>query len=155
MRTDQEIIARIKEVEKLDIFGTEVGDLMNYLPFDSVRSWLKPEVSLDQWEKTRQPHTHENILKEMKDYMPFAVDKATNHRGLSASRSIFHYKAWVWLLGDADYETVDWDAFQNYGCPILALIGETYGITTERSEAFRNMASGRPCYPDCNEGCER
>lgn len=161
LRTNQEIVTRIKEVEKFDFFGTEVGDLMNYLPFDLAKSWLKPEVSLDQWEKVRQPHTRENILKEMREYMPFAIGKATGHRGLSASRSISHYKAWVWLLGDKDYETVDWDKFQNYGCPILALIAETYEIRIDAwlggdsLEAFENMASGRSCRPYCTEGCGR
>lgn len=156
-RTDQEIVARIKEVEAegLDIFGTEVGDLMNYLPFDLARPWLQYHVTLDQWEKVRQPYTRESVLKEMKDYMSFAVDKATNHRGLSASRSISHYKAWVWLLGDTDFETVDWEAFQNYGCPILALIAETYEIPVDRSEDFENMVLGRSCRPGCIEGCGR
>jgi hypothetical protein len=153
-RTNAEIVARIKEVEYLDIFGTEVGDLLNYLPFDFARPWLSLR-SLDQWEKVRQPHTRENILKEMHEYMSFAVDKATNHRGLSASRSIFHYKAWIWLLGDQDYETIDWERYPMYGCPILALIAETYGIEIERSKAFGNMASGMSCRPSCTEGCGR
>lgn len=36
----------------------------------------------------------------MEEYMAFAWSKANDSRGISAVRSIQHYIAWIWLLGD-------------------------------------------------------
>lgn len=91
----------------------------------------------------------------MLDYMPFALGKAQDHRGLSASRSIDHFRAWLWMLSDD--ETLGFcdveENYTNYGAPILREICENYGFDTPAETWFANMASGGPCSPDCRDGC--
>lgn len=94
----------------------------------------------------------EQVLARMRDYMPFAIGKAIDHRGFSATRSVEHFAAWVWLLGDEDYKKVDWENFTNYGCPILLQICEMYGFPAYLEKTFRRMADGRKCSRGCT-GC--
>jgi len=160
-RTDDEIVERIKELREEDPFGFETSDLVGYLPWDRAKEFLKPEA---EKEHTPAERDRASVLKQMADYLPFAVGKATNHRGLSAGRSISHYSAWVWMLGDEDYKAIDWNRYARYGAPILKQISERFGIplpqpdTTlahevDMAKGFARMAQGEPCVQDCNEGC--
>lgn len=57
-------------------------------------------------------------------YMPFAWDKANNGRGFSASRSMSHYQAWIWLAGD---DIGDLSEYDSYGKDNLVKICKHYG----------------------------
>lgn len=124
MRTDKEILARVEAVKDHDWIGTEVSDLLSYLSFESVKPFLNEGVTEDQWSVI--PRTRESILDEMLEYMPFAWDKANNGRGISASRSMSHYRAWTWMLGDEDKfgELLD---YEFYGKDNLVAICNHYG----------------------------
>lgn len=148
-RTDEEIVARIKEVEEKgdDIFGFIRMDLISYLPFNIAKPFLEEDTKEEDL-KLHEP-TREHLLDEMRKYMDFAVKKAINHRGLSASRSINHYEAWAWLMGDE----FDWENYTNYGCPILKAICEKYGFPVPTDEGFLRMAEGKKCGADYQCGC--
>lgn len=60
--------------------------------------------------------------------MPFAIEKAMDGRGLSASRSISKMQAWVFALGETD--AINWERYADYGRPILRQICERYGFST-------------------------
>lgn len=60
----------------------------------------------------------------MLDYMEFAWDKANNGRGISAMRSMHHYMAWTWMLGDDLGNLLD---YQYYGKDNLVKICKHYG----------------------------
>jgi hypothetical protein len=124
---------------------------------------MKAEYEKHDWPK---PQDREIIIEDMKEYYGFALEKATDHRGLSAGRSIEKMEAWVWLLDDGNYEKIHWSWYTNYGAPILKEIGDIYGFEylgkeegeyadyiKESNQKFLNMANGKPCRPDCNEGC--
>lgn len=120
-RTQDEIVARIKARKEHDFFGFEVSEYVNYLDYAHAKEFLKPETTQEQWGKTgvRSP------AGAIKNYMPFAWDKANNCRGISAGRSICHMIAWLWLDGK------DWaeiENYQYYGKPQLVRICEEYGI---------------------------
>ena len=157
MRTDKEIVARIKKMEGAigDIFGFQRQDLISYLSFTAAKPWLVDEATEADWAEMQQPNTREDIIAAMRDYMPFALGKAENHRGLSAARSIDHFRAWLWLLGDDEtFSFADEHSnFPNYGAPILKRICEQYSFPQPAEEWFRNMANGDSCRPNCNEGC--
>ncbi len=124
MRTQKEIIARINSRKKEDFLGWEINEYILYLDYDHAKEFLKPESTQKQWEQkeTKPP------ADAIKDYMPFAWDKANNCRGLSASRSICHMIAWLWLDGK------DWPELQDYqyfGKPQLVHICKEYGIDWE------------------------
>lgn len=125
MRTNQEILDRIEERKDIDVFGFETSDLIARLDFELAKEFLNPEHRdglKEQWEPL--PRDRESILAQMLDYMPFAWGKANDERGLSASRSMFHYMAWVWLAGDDLGELTD---YEFYGKDNLVKICEHYG----------------------------
>lgn len=137
MRTQQEILSRIGELGKegvMDFFHAEKGDLMDFVEFEHVKDFLKEGVTEKEWEECRKELTEETIKQQMIDYMKFAWEKANGCRGLSASRTMSHYTAWLWLLGD---ETVkefgNLQDYQYYGkdnlvklCQFLDLDSNVY-----------------------------
>lgn len=127
MRTQDEIVAKIK-AEENDFFGHKRADWLAHLPFSAAKEFLKPEATEEGW-KFDAP-TEEKIRASILGYLPFAWDKANGCRGLSASRSIEHFCAWFWLLGDdefSDYLDAG-DDYQFYGKPQLVKISEKVGF---------------------------
>lgn len=124
MRTDEEILARIKEIEKSDLFGFQTNDLLEVLPWELAKPFLRAEATLEGW--VQLDHNDESVKQRMLDYMPFAWEKASDCRGLSAMRSIEHFCAWLWLLGDPLADTL-LDIYSWYGKPCLVAICDRYG----------------------------
>lgn len=157
MVTQDEIVARLNDTKfkQDDFFGFQTSDMLSYLDFEHARPWLKDEATPDKWKTT--PLTPEAVKAEIVGYLPFAWEKATNHRGLSASRSIEHMRAWLWLLGDTealDYIGQD-ENWGQYGAKCLKYIGDRYGFAMPDDDAARRMADGEPCMPGCDMGCGR
>lgn len=152
--TQDEIVARIRNIEKHDFFGVQSEDLIRALDVAHAQEFLKKEY-LDAWKASAD----EEILSYAREYLKFAVDKAVEHRGLSAGRSVDHYRAWVWLLEPERYEEFEAVPYPNYGAPQLKAAATILGFTDEwdRLAALNpeivNMAAGKPCEPDCVEGC--
>lgn len=160
MRTDDEILARIKEVEEDDWLGVQQTDLISALPLEIVQSLLTEGDTFTSttWEDGRL-NTDEKVREALHVYFPFAIEKAANHRGISAGRSIDHFRSWVWLLGDSPYQQINWDNYAQYGAPILKQVSELVEFPWPTSDApddhrLNRMANGLPCTPDCEEGCE-
>lgn len=122
MRTGEEILEKIKEIENEDIFGFMRTDLIVRLPFNLAKPFLKENAKESDWKIA--PRDRDSILTEMLEYMPFAWEKANNFRGLSAGRSMNHYSVWVWLAGD---DLGDLNEYQYYGKNNLVRICEHYG----------------------------
>ena len=81
-----------------------------------------------------------------------------DHRGLSAGRSIDHFRAWLWMDGEDELvEQINSEdiPFAQYGAPILKAISEKYGAPTPDDDATLRMMLGSICEPDgCPyEGC--
>lgn len=123
MRTQEEILERFKEVRKDDFFGFETDVIFYHLKFKYAKEFLNESVTEDQWEEHQEENSRESILNQMKDYMVFAWEKAINERGISASRSMSKYNAWVWLLGD---DLGDLNNYTEYGKPNLKTICKKY-----------------------------
>lgn len=155
MKTHTEIVEYYRTVRGDDFFGFTGEVLLPFLPFDQVKEFLKSTAIAEKWEEP-ELLTHDNIISQMREYMKFALEKAENHRGISAGRSIEKMLAWLWLLSDEEiiiFAKTD-GHYQNYGVPILKCIAEKYDFETPAGESwFENMAQGRPCYPGCDEGC--
>lgn len=129
MRTTEEIQAKARDKDWNDIFGTRVGDVIEFLSFNDVREWLKDEATEESWTKAGMPKARDpqTIIGLIRDYMPFAWDKANGCRGLSAGRSIMHMQAWLWMLG-ADEAVAQIEDYSHYGKPQLKAICEAFGI---------------------------
>lgn len=127
MRTQEEIMVRFEKAD--DLFGTQKGDLIDYMSFENAKPYLqeeylaKVESGEEKWEIKTDPE------KEILDYLDFAYDKAEGERGLSAGRSMLHFKTWIWLDDEKFYnEVIDLiDNYTNYGIPALDKISEHYG----------------------------
>lgn len=158
MRTSAEIVARIRAVAKDDFFGFERTDLMAYLPFEDAAQFLQgDDVTPENYAAQGMPFPLErdHALMEMREYMDFAWGKATGHRGLSASRSMSHMRAWLWLLEDDELVAFldDPKSYPQYGAPVLMAICRKYQIEAPEREDVIRMSQGLPCTPNCTEGC--
>ncbi len=131
VRNADEIAARIGEVEGDDFFGFQINDLIQYLPFDHAKRWLKPEAVASDWEVNNA-----DPVDAAREYLPFAWDKANSNRGLSASRSVDHMRAWLWLAGydvSADFD----ERYEFYGKPCLVVASTLTGFDWRESDDGR------------------
>ncbi len=121
-RTQEEILSRMKQVEKDDFFGFQRTDLLEHLDFENAKQFLKDGVTEADWKKeTRTPK------EVMTEYLSFAFEKAKDKRGLSAGRSMEHYTSWLWLDGDEVlHKTLD--EYTDYGIPQLIEICKYLGV---------------------------
>lgn len=129
--SQEAIKIRLEARKEGDPFAFEIGEYLNYLDFENAKPYLKEGVTEAQWNESRPPFTKEAIIDAMRKYYPFAWEKANDCRGISANRSILHFVAWTWLLGDLEFcqyiEGLFDRDYKHYGKPILEKIGERYG----------------------------
>jgi len=142
MRTKEEIRERVGVMQATDPFGFGTADLRVYLPEELVEGATADE-----------PPTPEQMRTEIAKYLPFAFGKALDHRGLSASRSVQHLRAWLWLGGyDGLLRFAEDEAnYPNYGVPILKRVATELGLPVP--DDIRDWPDGGPCDPDCAWGC--
>jgi len=129
MRTQEEIVKRIGEREKNDMFGWEVHEYLPYLDYGHAKPFLKDGVKEEDWGREKR-----TPAEKIKGYMSFAWDKANNCRGISAGRSLMHIVAWLWLDGQDEFlkEWHNLEDYEYYGKPQLIAICELYGIDWEQ-----------------------
>jgi hypothetical protein len=159
VRTQEEILERYRKVQENDIFRFQASALLPYLSREQVEEFVKPGSDLASWEMF--PLERSDVVAEIKEYMAFAIDKAINHRGISADRSIVKMREWAWILAKDDLlAEIDAAGYVNYGAPKLKVICDHMGwgwadMDGLSSPEFTAMASGRPCQTDCSLGCDR
>jgi hypothetical protein len=139
MRTQAEILARIKERAPKDMFGFEWEEYVSALTRDSVESLrgtlMKADADLKAWEPSFK--TDDDIRKQCLEYMDFAWEKANNCRGISAGRSLAHYKAWLWLLGQDGFEDID--QYEFYGKDNLVRICKFFDLDASKWDDGRRV----------------
>lgn len=153
IRTQEEIVERIRWIEHNaeDLFGTRFQTIVMALDFEHAKPWLQPHVTKEIWDDGREtPH------KEALRYFEFAIEKADGHRGLSAVRSLDHFREWLWLLTDKEEEFLAINS-TNYGAPNLKFAAGALGYDWKKnaSRAVKRMAKGKSCRRGCDEGCGR
>lgn len=77
------------------------------------------------------PLTREKVIAEMQDYIDFAFMKARDQRGISAERSIWKFRKWLWLLEDDEITNF---GYNDYGIALLTRIAEKYGLVLKAEE---------------------
>ena len=151
MRTQEHIVERIGQIKEMDWLGTQQGDLAIYLDTNRVKEFCKADADLSDWKQ--EEITREGVIKKILEYLDFAFEKAIDHRGISASRSIKHMQAWLWLL--EDNELLDFaetnSNYRNYGVPILKTIATKYDKPMPNE--ILNWENGKKCELGCNAGC--
>jgi hypothetical protein len=131
MKTPTEIHNRIESRKGNDILGFEIYEYFNALNFEQMKPYLEEDIN--SWDQIFK--TDNDILAYAEDYMPFAFSKAHAERGISANRSIMHYIAWIWLLGDDEFtqkiENMYETNYHDYGISILNTICDHFGWKKE------------------------
>lgn len=151
MRTQDEIVARLNGDMGGDWLGTQTEELVHVLDFTHAKQWLKPGVTEEEWGPVP---SEDDVRKSATDYLDFAWGKAWNHRGISAGRSIDHYRSWLWLLFDDDTFN-QWASlnYAMYGAPMLAGAAKLLGQDLPTDAELVRMMNGQPCTEDCEAGC--
>ena len=85
-RTQNEILKRIEEVKSYDFLGFERNDYIDFLDFEHAKIFLKDGTKKEDWEGGENPRPFTDPIKDMKEYMDFAWEKANGCRGISANR---------------------------------------------------------------------
>ena len=123
-RTPDEIVARIEVVKSDDWLGTQQVDLIHYLPFDAAKRFLKEGVTKAEWDSRGVT----SPMQEACEYMEFAWGKANNCRGISAGRSVDHFRSWLWLMGTDGFDKISTDEYEFYGKPVLVIAATLLGV---------------------------
>jgi hypothetical protein len=92
VRTQEEILQRIKDRKKLDFFGFETGVYIEALTYANAKEYLQDDVTEKDWNEDRAG-TDDKVRASAIGYMPFAWEKANDARSMSAMRSIQKYIA--------------------------------------------------------------
>lgn len=151
-RSQDEIVARIEQVLAGggDLFGAEQSELMDPLDFEHAKRFLKDGVTAEEW-AAAQAETG-GTAHSARTYVPFAVGKIRDHRGLSAGRSVDHFRGWAWLMG---WDLPD-EPYAQYGAPLVYAFLEHFGwldLWPADAPDLERMRRGQPCELGCIEGC--
>ena len=117
-----------------NLFGFGTSTAIDFLPLEGYRKFYKEEY-LAKVDSGEEKHEHISDVKEAAqdflDYMVFAWMKATDERGISASRSIRKLEVWMKILGRPDVaQVLDDDSFYDpYGRPALKEACKLLNIT--------------------------
>jgi hypothetical protein len=122
MRTEQEIKDKY-EKWKGEFFAFRGGDILEALPLEVAKPYLRADFDRE-W---RQLKTDDDVRAQILDYLPFAWGKANKCRALSALRSLSHFSAWLWLLGEDELSESIME-YTLYGKPELVKISEKFGF---------------------------
>jgi len=154
MRTQEEIVERMTQIKKDDIFGFRTEVLVMCLDFEHAKPYLKDGTTKDQWEET--VCTDETVRAMAIKYLDFAWGKALDHRGLSAGRSTEKMTEFCWLLGlDETVKKIGEAEHAQYGCPKLKEAALGLGVALPTDLALVRMMDGLYCVEGCEEGCGR
>ena len=162
MRIAEEILERIKVEQQDDILGLAIGDLIGVLTFEEAKSIREKDITKEDWGDVLSRDV-ENVKKRLVGYLPFAIEKALGHRGISSSRSVAHMRNYVWLIGDDEALKFVEDSsnYPQYGVPVLKYLADRYNfdyrniLDEEELRMFLNMSKGLSCEEGCNMGCGR
>jgi hypothetical protein len=152
IRPTLEVAARIRTIESdgSDPFGWRRETLVSTLPYSQALPFLAEPPTPTIWEEERVV----DVAAEARAYLRFAIDKISNHRGISAGRSVDKLAEYAWLLGQ-EHIVDDMIAaeYPQYGAPKIRAFALGMGWPWPDDEWLRRMVDGAPCRPDCQEGC--
>lgn len=128
MKTLEYVKEHIDEIEQDKLFDTRFTKrFMDFIPTTEWEQFGykytgKKEYIPKEW-------TEENVLAQLKDDVEFAIEKATNHRGISASLMNQVLKAWCIVLENGLEET----EYGWYGDKLIIAIDKMYkfGLVSE------------------------
>ncbi|WFE41918.1 hypothetical protein [Micromonospora sp. WMMD998] len=155
-RTQEQILARFKAITDggTDWMGFRRDVLLSAMDVETLcKAVPDGNIDVDRWVPIDPEH-------EAREYLTFAIGKAVDHRGISASRSVDKLREYAWLLGRDDIVQAMEDAeYEQYGVPKLKAFAVGLGWPWPadgdgwQEKALARMAEGMPCSEDCYDGC--
>lgn len=148
MKTNEDILERIQELETTDMFKWESNLLITFLPLHLAKPLLESRGLKhgDRWiDQDRSP---EAMLDKIRQFMDIALETVIAHRGTKTQRSVDYLRAWIWLMEDEVMLTYmdNPDHFPQYGAPILREICRRYQLPwPSDNPGLQRMAEGHPC----------
>ncbi len=142
VRPDKDILDRIVslgEDPSADMFGVERSRLLESLPWETAKGFLGQDSTHTEegWEVERT-RTRKSVIAQIRGYLEFAWGKANQCRGLSAQRSMSHFKGLIWLMGselDGLYEWIGTEEhYSFYGKPALVRVSDLVGFDWKRAD---------------------
>lgn len=132
MRSQTEIVDRFNKAD--DFMGTQKSDLVEFMNFKNAKPYLNEEYVKQVESGKEKWEVKTDAKKEILEYLDFAYQKAEDERGLSAGRSMLHFKTWIWLDDEKFYnEIIDMiDDYDDYGIPTLDKISKHYSFNRKK-----------------------
>ena len=123
MKTLQWVKEHIDEVEQDNFFDHRFTKrFLDFLPVDE---WSEYGFSYSgEGEPEVKEWTEENVLAQLKRDVEFAIDKSTNHRGISASLMYDVLKAWCIVMENGLENT----SYGYYGDKLIKKVDEYYNF---------------------------
>ena len=106
--------------------------LMDFLPTNEWKTFGYQYVG--EGEYTPKEWTEENILAQLKEDVEFGIEKATNHRGISANLMFNVVKAWCKILENG-LDTTDYGW---YGDKLFKAVDEYYKFGFVDKDTFNS-----------------
>lgn len=124
----------VKEIEKDDFLDKRwTKRLMDFLPYEEWKDYgFTPADDFDKDNYKPKEWTETNLLEQLKTDVDFAIYKATNHRGISASLMNDVLRAWCVVLENG-LENVDYGW---YGDKLIKELNTQYNLGFPLDELF-------------------
>jgi hypothetical protein len=148
VRSQTEIVERLRVARMDDFFGFKTEVLASFLDAEHAMEFCKPNADLSDWIVLT------DVATAGAEYLAFAFDKAEDHRGISAERSVEKMTEYAWLQGRDDVvKAMDDAGYARYGVPKLVAYARAFDLPIPEGQWIENMAQGRRCEPGCDIGC--
>ena len=124
----------IKEIERDDMLDRRFTKrLIDFVP---VEEWKDFGFKFTGDEPpTPKEWTEENIMDQLKSDVEFGIEKATNHRGISAELMTMVCASWLDVL---ENETIDRSIYGWYGSALFKAIDKEYNFGLVDEDTFNS-----------------
>ena len=124
----------IKDIEQDKFLDTRwTKRILDFLPYEEWEQYgFKPGKDFDPSTYKPKEWTEENLMDQLKEDVDFAIDKATNHRGISASLMNDVLISWCIVLENGLENT----PYGWYGDKLIKALNEKYNLGYNMDEIF-------------------
>lgn len=124
----------IKDIEQDKFLDTRwTTRMMQFMPYEELEKYGY-KLSEDFDPSTYEPKewTEENLMAQLEEDVDFAIEKATNHRGISASLMNNVLKSWCIVLENGLENT----KYGWYGDKLIKALNEKYNLGYNTDKIF-------------------
>lgn len=124
----------IKDIEQDKFLDTRwTTRMMQFMPYEELEKYgYKLNEDFDPSTYKPKEWTEENLMEQLKEDVDFAIEKATNHRGISASLMNNVLKSWCIVLENGLENT----EYGWYGDKLIKALNEKYNLGYNMDKIF-------------------